>query len=91
MQTEDMEASAGEQLANLCSSWESSSWDELDWSRVKLLSIRDALEARQQELGQAQSAQCLACPKFVKHVGVLYTAPKAVLTVSSFLCAMMSG
>lgn len=56
------------QLTKVCASWRSSSWEELDWSRIKLLSIRDMLEARGQELQRAQTAQCLACPQFVKHV-----------------------
>ena len=56
------------ELTKVCASWRSSSWEELDWSRIKLLSIRDMLEAREQELRRAQTAQCLACPQFMKHV-----------------------
>lgn len=67
MRADDMEASCGQQLATLCSSWKSSQWDELDWSRVRLLSIRDTLEAREHHLQTAQSGQSLTCPNFVKH------------------------
>ena len=67
MDTEGVCASAETQLINLFRSWESSSWDELDWGRVKLLSIRDLLESRHQKAEQAQTAHCLSCPELVKH------------------------
>ena len=56
------------QLKKICATWEASCWEELDWSRIKLLSIRDTLEARNLELERAAGAQCLSCPNFVKHV-----------------------
>ncbi|KAL8830040.1 MAG: hypothetical protein Q9191_001657 [Dirinaria sp. TL-2023a] len=67
MDTDGAKASAEEQLTMLCKSWKASLWDELDWSRVKLLNIRDMLEARRQQADQAQNAHCLSCPSFVKH------------------------
>ena len=91
MHTGVLDASNEQQLASLCSSWELSSWDELDWGRAKLLSVRDTLEARQQDLEQAQGAHCLACPNFVKHVGTSVTDSMVFLTVHSFRCATMSG
>ena len=78
MRTEDIEASVDEQLVNLCSSWKASSWDELDWIRAKLLTIRDILEIRQQHLEEAENVHCLQCPNFVKHV--------STCTVSSTTC-----
>lgn len=59
------------QLVKICASWKSSFWEELDWNRIKLMSIRDTLEARKQQLQLAQGAQCLLCPSFVKHVNLL--------------------
>ena len=56
------------QLTKAFESWKSSYWEELDWSRIKLLSIRDTLESRKRELSRAEGAQCLLCPNFVKHV-----------------------
>ena len=56
------------QLTRICGSWKASYWEELDWSRIKLLSIRDTLEARKVDLQRAAGAQCLSCPDFVKHV-----------------------
>lgn len=56
------------QLTRICATWKASHWEELDWSRVKLLSIRDTLEARKIELQRVAGAQCLSCPDFVKHV-----------------------
>lgn len=70
MQAEDLNSSAAQQLANLCSSWKSSTWEELDWNRAKLLSIRDLLEARQRDFEQVRSVHCLRCPNIVKHVSI---------------------
>lgn len=63
-----VDAEAEVQLAKICASWKASFWEELDWSRIKLLSIRDTLEVRKQQLQSAQQAHCLECPNFVKHV-----------------------
>ena len=67
MDIDGVKASAEEQLTKLCQSWKASFWDELDWSRVKLLNIRDMLETRRQQAEQAQKAHCLSCPNFVQH------------------------
>lgn len=67
MDIDGVKASVEEQLTKLCTSWKASSWDELDWSRVKLLNIRDMLETRRVQAEQAQKAHCLTCPNFVKH------------------------
>ncbi|KAL8939692.1 MAG: hypothetical protein Q9211_002621 [Gyalolechia sp. 1 TL-2023] len=55
------------ELANICSGWQSSAWDELDWSRLKDLPLRDILEFRQQSLLKAEAVQCIECPQFVRH------------------------
>lgn len=59
---------AEHQLTGVCTSRDNPAWEELDWSRIKLLSIRDTLEARNVELHRAKEAHCLQCPNFVKHV-----------------------
>ena len=63
-----VDAEAEAQLIKIFTSWNAAFWDELDWSRIKLLSIRDTLEAREHDLALAQDAECLMCPNFVKHV-----------------------
>lgn len=60
------------ELSKHCASWEGSTWDELDWARVKELQVRDILNQRQARAAIAQSCQCLACPDFLKHVSPLH-------------------
>ncbi|KAL1982697.1 hypothetical protein VTN96DRAFT_948 [Rasamsonia emersonii] len=55
------------ELPKYCSSWETPTWDELDWARVKELQVRDILDRRQAQAAIVQSCQCLACPQFLKH------------------------
>ncbi|KAL9604376.1 MAG: hypothetical protein Q9219_000564 [cf. Caloplaca sp. 3 TL-2023] len=55
------------ELADPCSSWLSSAWDELDWSRLRDLHVRDVLEYRQQNLLKAETVRCLECPQFPRH------------------------
>ncbi|KAH8690808.1 NUC185 domain-containing protein [Talaromyces proteolyticus] len=55
------------ELSKHCASWDNSTWDELDWARVKELQVRDILSKRQEQAAIAQSCHCLSCPDFLKH------------------------
>ena len=59
---------AQEEVMRLCQSWELDEWNELDWSRIKDLHLRDTLAKRVEESVVAQKAKCLQCPQFIKHV-----------------------
>ncbi|KAI4290502.1 MAG: hypothetical protein L6R35_000226 [Caloplaca aegaea] len=59
--------SAEAEFGVTCSSWQSKAWDELDWSRLKDLHVRDILEHRQQCRSQTEAVQCIECPQFVRH------------------------
>jgi antiviral helicase SKI2 len=61
------------ELSKYCASWEDSTWDELDWARVKELQVREILNQRQAQAAIAQSCQCLSCPDFLKHVSSLHS------------------
>lgn len=61
---------AQEEILELCADWTSSAWDEVDWSRIKDMSIRDILDKRRAAAATAQGAHCLQCPNFVKHVSL---------------------
>ncbi|KKK25716.1 hypothetical protein P175DRAFT_0462955 [Aspergillus ochraceoroseus IBT 24754] len=58
---------ADKELSGLCSSWTTSTWDEMDWARIKELQVRDILDKRQAQATIAQSCQSLQCPNFLKH------------------------
>ncbi|KAL8939496.1 MAG: hypothetical protein Q9216_003324 [Gyalolechia sp. 2 TL-2023] len=59
--------SAEVELWHIFSSWQSSAWDELDWTRLKDLQLRDILEFRQKSLLNVEAVQCIECPQFVRH------------------------
>ena len=61
-----------EEFIMLYSSWISPTWDELDWSKVKDLQVRELLVERQKMATIAQNAESLNCPNFVKHVSIVY-------------------
>jgi antiviral helicase SKI2 len=62
---------AKEELAHLCSSWELDEWNELDFSRIKDLQLRDVLTKRLEVATTSQKSSCLKCPQFIKHVSVV--------------------
>lgn len=63
---------ADKELTKYTSSWLNSAWDEIDWSRIKELQVRDILDQRQTQAEIAQSGHCLQCPNFLKHVSRSY-------------------
>ncbi|KAK2738364.1 hypothetical protein FQN55_000572 [Onygenales sp. PD_40] len=58
---------AAKELVPICSSWTTSTWEELEWDRVKELQVRELLNERQTQIAIAQSSECLQCPQFLKH------------------------
>ncbi|KAG5301793.1 translation repressor [Histoplasma ohiense] len=58
---------AQKDLAPLCTSWKSRSWDELAWDRVKDLQVVEILNQRQAQVVIVESSNCLRCPQFLKH------------------------
>ncbi|MCJ1261351.1 hypothetical protein MMC22_001215 [Lobaria immixta] len=60
------------EISKICSSWTASHWDELDWSRIKELSVRDTLEKRKQEIVRAQNARCVECSNFARHFSLCH-------------------
>ncbi|GAB7361926.1 hypothetical protein MBLNU230_g1964t1 [Neophaeotheca triangularis] len=70
IQRKDPEAMAvaRKELLATCSSWTSSTWNELDYYKfLKELSIRNILDARSKAATTAQNKDCIHCPTFPKH------------------------
>jgi antiviral helicase SKI2 len=72
---------AKEELARICTDWEEPQWDELDYSRIKDLQLRDILAKRVEQSVISQKASCLQCPQLVKHVSVAIPSRGAKLTL----------
>ena len=56
------------EASSICASWNHEQWDELDWSRTRELTTRDALELRRREGVKVQEAYACDCPNFLRHV-----------------------
>ncbi|CAL8581446.1 Antiviral helicase ski2 [Xanthoria parietina] len=70
---EESKAEAKAEIARICASWQSSVWDELDWNRLRDLNVRDTLELRSQRLAEAEAAECIECPQFVRHFSMCHS------------------
>lgn len=71
-QSGEVYENAKQKVFGLCSSWESDVWDELDWSKIKVLQLRENLVKRVQQATIAQNAICLSCPSFLKHFAMCH-------------------
>ncbi|KAK2741567.1 hypothetical protein FQN57_005550 [Myotisia sp. PD_48] len=58
---------AGKELSPLCASWAQQEWDELDWTKIKELRVRELLDERKKQRDLAELGECLDCPQFLKH------------------------
>ena len=65
-----MQAAQAE-FGRLSTSWTLSEWEELDWTKVKDLQLRNILDERKREAASAQHRHSVSCPQFLKHVGSL--------------------
>lgn len=54
------------------SDWTSAVYNEVDWSKVQELQVREILGHRTVVTQLCQTAECLSCPNFLKHVSDLY-------------------
>lgn len=66
-------AHAKTELLTICSSWTSSTWNELDWYKfVKDMSMRGLLDERTKAANTAQGCDCIHCPDFPKHFAMAH-------------------
>ncbi|KAK5063099.1 hypothetical protein LTR84_005175 [Exophiala bonariae] len=61
---------AEEEFVQLLSSWDSTAWDEQDWTKVTDLQVRELLGKRKSLAAKIAKSKCLGCPNFVKHYGM---------------------
>lgn len=57
----------GEEVSKIFDSWQAPCWNEMDWSRIRELTIREILEKRKKEHLIVDSARSVECPKFIRH------------------------
>ncbi|QDS75726.1 hypothetical protein FKW77_008181 [Venturia effusa] len=51
----------------LCKSWTYRNWEEVDWRKIRDMSLQTLLDARAIAAAEAQKRRCLTCPKFLQH------------------------
>ena len=61
-----------EEVSRVFESWQSSHWDEMDWSRIRELSIRDIFDRRKQEHLIIDDARSVECPQFLRHFSMCH-------------------
>ncbi|KAK5128336.1 hypothetical protein LTR85_003004 [Meristemomyces frigidus] len=70
---QDAMAQAKTELLSTCSSWTSSSWNELDYQKyLKEMEIRGLLDERTRAANSAQERECIHCPDFPKHFAMAH-------------------
>lgn len=55
------------EVSKIFESWQAPCWNEMDWSLIRELSIRETLEKRKNEHLIVDSARSVQCPKFIRH------------------------
>lgn len=63
----EAEKLANDQFIPLCSSWTYRDWEEVNWRKIKDMSLQNLLDARSKAAEEAQGRKCLTCPKFLQH------------------------
>ena len=58
---------ASDQLLPLVQSWSFQDWDEVNWRKIKDLTVQNLLDERKKIAEEAQNKKCLTCPKFLQH------------------------
>lgn len=61
-----------EEISKVFESWQSPHWDEIDWSRIRELSIREILERRKKEQLVIDDARSVECPNFIRHFSMCH-------------------
>lgn len=65
--TGQYQSAAIEEILPILSDWSSSCWEELDWFRIKDMTVREILSSRNIAASMAQSPQAMSCPQFASH------------------------
>ena len=61
-----------EEVSRVFESWQSPYWDEMDWTRIRELSIREILESRKKQQLIIDNARSVECPKFIRHFSMCH-------------------
>lgn len=61
-----------EEVSKIFESWQSPYWDEMDWSRIRELSILEILGSRKKQQLTIDGARSVECPSFIRHFSMCH-------------------
>lgn len=67
----DSHAKAKDALLQLCKSWESDIWEEIDLNKIKSMQLQELIGKRFQEARKAVDTAPVHCGNFLKHVSLI--------------------
>jgi antiviral helicase SKI2 len=69
-QSDESSRGAKDKLCEICKSWNSEIWDEMDFAKIRSLQLQlqEIMEKRKEAMAKAFSSPALSCPQFIKHV-----------------------
>lgn len=67
-QGSEARSGAKELMLQICKSWDSAIWNEMDFSRIKSLALQEILSKRLEEVRVLQATATKPCPCYLKHV-----------------------
>ncbi|RYP42816.1 hypothetical protein DL770_011630 [Monosporascus sp. CRB-9-2] len=68
----DAHQSAKERILDICKTWDSGIWNEMDFSKVKSLPLQEILGKRKEEAQVIQATATTPCPNFLKHFAMCH-------------------
>ncbi|KAK7750058.1 Antiviral helicase ski2 [Diatrype stigma] len=63
---------AKSRMLDICKSWESPIWNEMDFSKIKSLALQEIIGQRKQEEQTIQATATIPCPDFLKHFAMCH-------------------
>jgi antiviral helicase SKI2 len=69
-QRDEWSRGAKDKLCEICKSWTSEIWDEVDFAKVRSLQMQEIMEMRKKAIAKASSSPALSCRQFIKHVSL---------------------
>ncbi|KAK9425627.1 putative ATP-dependent RNA helicase [Seiridium unicorne] len=79
---------AQERLLQLCKTWESDIWDEMDFSKIKSMQLQELIGKRYEEARKAVDTAPVQCKNFLKHFAMCHDQWLIKEHISTLLATM---
>ncbi|RYP13888.1 hypothetical protein DL765_006676 [Monosporascus sp. GIB2] len=68
----DAHQNAKERMLDICKTWDSDIWNEMDFSKIKSLPLQEIIGKRKEEAQVIQATATTPCPNFLKHFAMCH-------------------